>query len=139
MELESMSLARQVDFVFRQLEEELMNAIAGTVCIHIRNNAVGKFGMRHNPLETRNGQFEKLSSGMTAKQVQDFRKMAIEGLKYRRNWTHGEIMYDFAVKQGAGSWSASVCYESNYNTSNWSYRYKQPRQSNLRELYPGAE
>jgi hypothetical protein len=45
--MEMVSLARQVDFVFRQLEGELTNAAAGTVQICIRNNAVGKFGIEH--------------------------------------------------------------------------------------------
>lgn len=44
-------LARQVDFVFRQLESELTHASSGTVLIHIRNNTVGKYGIRHNPIE----------------------------------------------------------------------------------------
>ncbi len=47
MNMDAMSLARQVDFVFKQLEEELVNSPAGTVMIHIRNNAIGKFGLRN--------------------------------------------------------------------------------------------
>ncbi|SFE14522.1 hypothetical protein SAMN05216378_2481 [Paenibacillus catalpae] len=134
MNLDAMPLARQVDFVFRQLEEELTHAVGGTVHIHIRNNAVGKFGLRHNPIESRNGKLEQdEEGGMTPTQVQAFRKLAIDALKLRRNWTHGEIMYDFAVRQNAGTWSASICYESNYNTANWSYRYQQPKQPMLRE------
>ena len=58
METSSVSLARQVDFVFRQLEGELTNATAGTVLIHVRNNAVGKFGVRHHPIECKDGQLE---------------------------------------------------------------------------------
>ena len=44
MNLDAVPLARQVDYVFRQLEDELRQAPAGTVLIHIRNNAIGKFG-----------------------------------------------------------------------------------------------
>lgn len=124
MELDSMSLARQVDFVFRKLEGELTNASAGTVLIHIRNNAVGKFGMRHHPIESRNGKFESAGQqGLTHSQVQAFRQMAIEALKFRREWTHGEIMYDFSVRPSSGSWSASILYESNYNMANWNTRF----------------
>jgi hypothetical protein len=123
METEARSLARQVDFVFRKLEDELTNATAGTVLIHIRNNAVGKFGLRHHPIECRNGQLEHKSEGLSPAQVQAFRQMAIDALKFRRDWTHGEIMYDFAVRSSAKSWSASVLYESNYNMANWNSRY----------------
>lgn len=132
MELDSMPLARQVDFVFRKLEGELTNATAGTVMIHIRNNAIGKFGLRHHPIESRNGKFESEGQGLTQSQVQDFRKMAIEALKFRRDWTHGEIMYDFSVRPSAGSWSASILYESNYNMANWNTRFV-PKQHDLRE------
>lgn len=124
MDLHSISLARQVDFVFRQLEGELTNASAGTVLIHIRNNVVGKFGMRHHPIESKDGKIESREKGMTPKQVQDFRLMAVDALKYKKNWTHGEILYDFSVKAHTNSWSASVLYESNYNMANWSARYQ---------------
>lgn len=124
MNLDAMPLARQVDYVFRQLEDELVHAVGGTVHIHIRNNAIGKFGLRHNPIESKNGKLEGAGAGagLTPSQVQAFRQMAIDALKLRRDWTHGEIMYDFSVRQSAGSWSASICYESNYNTANWNYR-----------------
>lgn len=132
METDSVSLARQVDFVFRQLEGELTNATAGTVLIQIRNNAVGKFGMKHHPIESKNGKFEALSQGMTSTQVQAFRQMAMDALKFRREWTHGEILYDFSVRSSANanSWSASVLYESNYNMSNWNSRYY-PKQNTI--------
>ncbi|CAM3979045.1 O-methyltransferase [Paenibacillus alkaliterrae] len=132
MEMDSVSLARQVDFVFRQLEGELTNATAGTVLIHVRNNAVGKFGMRHHPIESRNGKFETGGQGLTETQVQAFRQMAIDALKYRRDWTHGEILYDFSVRSSANSWSASILYESNYNMANWNSRYY-PKSNSLRE------
>lgn len=133
MEMDSVSLARQVDFVFRQLEGELTNATAGTVLIHVRNNAVGKFGLRHHPIESRNGKFEQGGQGLTASQVQAFRQMAIDALKYRRDWTHGEILYDFSVRPSANSWSASILYESNYNMANWNTRYY-PKHHGKREL-----
>ncbi|WP_169083719.1 O-methyltransferase [Paenibacillus sp. PL91] len=123
MMLESTSLARQVEFVFRQLEGELTNATAGTVLIHVRNNAVGKFGVRHHPIESKNGKFENVEKGLTAMQVQAFKQMAIEALKYRSEWTHGEILYDFSVRASANSWSASILFESNYNMANWNSRY----------------
>jgi hypothetical protein len=128
MSLETMSLARQVDFVFRQLEEELVHAVAGTVIIHIRNNTVGKYGVRHNPIESKNGEIGQPEQGMTASQVQAFRQMAIDSLKLKRNWTHGEILYDFSVRSSSGAWSASILFESNYNLANGMFRY-QPKYS----------
>ncbi|GBG09943.1 O-methyltransferase [Paenibacillus sp. MY03] len=125
--MEMVSLARQVDFVFRQLEGELTNAAAGTVQICIRNNAVGKFGMKHHPIESRDGKLEGKDRGLTQEQVQAFRQLAIEALKYRRDWTHGEILYDFAVKPSSNTWSASVLYESNYNMAAWNSRYTPQR------------
>ncbi|MHA7965728.1 O-methyltransferase [Paenibacillus sp. CAU 1782] len=135
MEKNSASLARQLDFVFRQLEGELINASAGTVLVHIRNNYVGKFGIRHHPIPSKNGKLEAETGlkekGLTATQVQEFRQMAIDALKYRTEWTHGEIMYDFSVRSQTGSWSASVLYESNFNMATWGSRYapqaKQPQ------------
>ncbi|OBR64384.1 O-methyltransferase [Paenibacillus oryzae] len=128
------SLARQLDFVFRQLEGELINASAGTVLVHIRNNYVGKFGIRHHPIQSRDGKLENEAGkqkGLTAAQVQEFRQMAIDALKYRTEWTHGEILYDFSVRSQSGSWSASVLYESNFNMATWGSRYapqaKQPQ------------
>lgn len=123
MEIKSVSLARQVDFVFSQLEQELTNATAGTILIHIRNNSVGKFGLRHHPIETRDGKIKESGKGLSSAQVQAFRQMAIDALKLRKNWTHGEILYDFSVRPHINSWSASILYESNYNMATWNNRY----------------
>lgn len=128
MLMEELPLARQIDYVFRQLEEELTDAVAGTVMIQIRNNSVGKFGIRHNPIETRNGEIAPVSKGLTAQQVVAFRRMAVDTLRLKQNWTHGEIAYDFAVKSGSNQWSASILYESNYNSANWMFRYQPKKQ-----------
>lgn len=130
------SLTKQVDFVFRQLEQELTNAVAGTVLIHVRNNAVGKFGVRHHPITCKDGEMTgEDGQGMTPHQVKAFRQMAIDALKYRRNWTHGEILYDFAVRNSAkGSWSASVLFESNYNMSYWNSNFSANYQARKRDV-----
>jgi len=132
--MDEFPLARQIDYVFRQLEDELTNAIAGTVSIHIRNNAIGKYGIRHNPIEYRNGTSEQGENGLTTAQVLAFRQMAIDALKYKRSWTHGEILYDFSVRPQAKSWTASVQYESNYNTANGMFRYQSPKSKPYREM-----
>ncbi|MBB3108462.1 hypothetical protein FHS18_000490 [Paenibacillus phyllosphaerae] len=115
MSMEAMPLARQVDYVFRQMEAELTHAAAGTVILHIRNNVVGKYGICHNPIESRNGIIEEQESeqGLSFEQVQAFRKLAVDSLRYKRGWTHGEIKFDFSVRKG--NWSASITMESNYN------------------------
>lgn len=79
MGLEEMPLARQVDFVFRELEEELTHAMSGTVTIQIRNNTIGKFGIRHHPIECRNGELKsEQNPGLTTPQVRAFRQMAVD-------------------------------------------------------------
>lgn len=131
MRANSMSLASQINYIFEQLEDELLNATAGTVVIQIRNNEVGKFGVRHNPIESRNGKLASEDSGMSREQVKEFRQMAVDALKYKRNWTHGEISYDFSVR--AKVWSASISYESNYNLANM-FRYNPKQRDTYREL-----
>ena len=133
MRLEDMPLARQIDQVFRQLEPELTDAVAGTVTIQIRNNMVGKYGVRHHPIEVVNGRFVQRERGMTAQQVTEFRRMAVESLRMKRNWTHGEILFDFAVRRNR-EWTASVQYESNYNTATWMFRYQQKPSESKNQL-----
>jgi hypothetical protein len=45
MLLENIPLARQLEFVFREIKEELTILTSGTVFVQIRNNVVGKFGV----------------------------------------------------------------------------------------------
>ncbi|MGN7358782.1 O-methyltransferase [Paenibacillus sp. SAF-054] len=126
---EQLSLARQLDMVFKELEEELSGLSSGTVFVQIRNNTIGKFGIRHNPLEGRNGELRVEDPGLTAVQYASFRIMALESLKHKRHWTHGEISYEFAVRQGMIVVDAIL--ESNYNMANLMIRYP-------RHTYPDA-
>src|SRR5690606_29592242 len=91
---------------------------AGTVLIHVRNNIVGKFGVKHHPIHIEQDKVNQIQYGLTKEQVRRFRNLAVEALKMKRNWTHGEILYDFSVRSN-NKWSASVLYESNYNMANW--------------------
>lgn len=113
---DQLSLARQVDLVFKELETELGGMTSGTVFIQIRNNVIGKFGIRHNPIAGRNGKLTEEEKGLSASQWQAFRTMAIEALKYKKYWTHGEISYDFALRQD--SVIVDAVLESNYNMAN---------------------
>jgi len=118
MNLDLIPLARQVDMVFREIKEELLHVNSGTVFIHIRNNVIGKFGIKHLPLESKGGVLPIADNkGLSELQYQSFRQMAIDSLKYKKNWTHGEIMYDFTIKQNV--LAASILLESNYNMSNF--------------------
>ncbi len=121
LKTEQLSLARQMDIVFKELQEELSALSSGTVFVQIRNNVIGKFGIRHNPLSGRNGEFTAVNEGLTAVQQSSFRLMALESLKYKRRWTHGEISYEFAIMQGIVVVDATL--ESNYNMANLLIRY----------------
>ncbi|WP_248930498.1 O-methyltransferase [Paenibacillus hamazuiensis] len=115
MILEHMPLGRQLDIVFRQLKEELAHLTSGTIFIQIRNNVIGKFGIRHFPLESKGDQLQKMEKGLSEVHIVSFHKMAKESLKLKR-WTHGEILFEFAVRQNM--LCTSVQFESNYNMSN---------------------
>ncbi|CAH0118306.1 hypothetical protein PAE9249_00791 [Paenibacillus sp. CECT 9249] len=123
MELNQLSLARQMDMVVRELSDELSSLSSGTVFVQIRNNAIGKFGIRHNPIESRNGEMQQPQQGLTSVQQRSFRNMAIEALKYKTSWTHGEICFDFTVRQQAVV--ISVQFESHYNMANLLIRMNQ--------------
>ncbi|MCQ4088538.1 O-methyltransferase [Saccharibacillus sp. JS10] len=123
------SLPRQLDIVFKELSEELSGLDAGTVFVQIRNNAVGKFGIRHTPLAGRDGHVEAPEQGLTEQQIRVFRNMAIESLNYKKNWTHGEIHYEFAIRKAAIVIDAQ--FESNYNMASSMIRYPK---SNYKEI-----
>ena|SRR5690606_28622415 len=121
--MEQLSLARQVDIVFRQLREELSQLSSGTLFMHIRNNVVGKFGLRHNPIDSLSENASPQRNGLNEQQQILFRNSAIQSLRYKNTWTHGEIQIDFAVR--SNQLVTSVVFESNYNMAalNPSLRY----------------
>ncbi|MCP3773814.1 O-methyltransferase [Paenibacillus sp. MZ04-78.2] len=115
MILEQLPLARQLDLVFRELREELAQLTSGTVFVQIRNNMVGKFGIRHFPLESKGTEIKMSERGLSESQQHSFRQTALESLKLKR-WTHGEIQFEFAMRQDL--LCTSVTFESNYNMAN---------------------
>jgi len=116
MAVQSLSLQRQMELVFWQIKEELAHLSSGIVFVHIRNNVIGKFGVRHFPLETRGGKLERAKEGgLTEVHWLSFRQMAVDALSLK-NWTHGEICFEFALKKGI--LHTSVQFESNYNMAN---------------------
>lgn len=116
MIVQQLSLARQIDIVFKELVDELSVLRSGTVFMHIRNNEIGKFGIRHDPIEGRDGSVEKHRRGLNEHQRYAFRKMAIQALEHKSNWTHGEIYFEFAIRNNI--LISSVQFESNYNMAN---------------------
>ncbi|MDR6554098.1 O-methyltransferase [Paenibacillus qinlingensis] len=116
--MDHFTLARQIDVVFRKIKEELSHMNSGTVFVHIRNNEIGKFGIKHLPFEGTEGALSAVENvGLTELQFQSFRQMAIESLKRKKSWTHGEILFDFAVRRNVIS--VSVSLESNYNMATY--------------------
>ncbi|OWA34824.1 O-methyltransferase [Saccharibacillus sp. O16] len=128
------SLPRQLDIVFKELSEELSGLDSGTVFVQIRNNVVGKFGIRHTPLAGRDGHVEAPEEGLNEQQIRVFRNMAIESLNYKKNWTHGEISYEFALRRS--DLVVDAQFESNYNMASSMIRYpKQLHKEARSELY----
>lgn len=118
--IDQLSLPRQLDIVFRELDEELAGLDSGIVFVQIRNNVIGKFGIRHYPVPMKK-EMESFSKGLTDSQRASFRLMAIESLKLKKHWTHGEITYDFAVRNGMIVVDSTL--ESNYNLASLMIRY----------------
>ncbi len=128
MASEQVPLARQVDVALEKLAGELKGLTAGTIVLQIRDDAVGRFGIRHLPVDC--GNTEHSANGMSASQVQLLRRMAVDSLRHKSGWTHGEIAYDFVLKQGQVY--VSVQFESNYNMANLMFRFS-PKKRDRRE------
>ncbi len=105
-------MARQLELAFRELKEELAHLTSGTVFIQIRNNVIGKFGIRHFPIEGRGTELRRTESGLTESHQLSMTRMALESLKLKK-WSHGEIQFEFAMRQN--QLCTSVTFESNYN------------------------
>lgn len=128
MDFSQVPLARQVDVALEKLALELKGMTAGTIVMQIRDDTVGKFGIRHLPVDC--GTQEQGSSGMSAAHVVTLRQLAVEALRHKSGWTHGEISYDFVLKQGRVY--VSVQFESNYNMANLMFRFS-PKKRDRRE------
>ncbi len=113
MKMDELPLARQVDLAFRQMYKELSLLSDGTVFLQIRNNRIGKFGIRHyDSADWSESGNARLPGGLSESQRLAFRNMALEAMK-RKTWSHGEIQFEFAIRKGL--LTASVHFESNYN------------------------
>ncbi|BBI35139.1 O-methyltransferase [Cohnella abietis] len=124
MSVNQVPLARQVDVALEKLSGELRGLTAGTIVLQIRDDAVGRFGIRHLPVDC--GTSGQGANGMSVPQVMLLRRLAVEALRHKSGWTHGEISYDFVVKQDKVY--LSVQFESNYNMANLMFRFSPKRQ-----------
>jgi hypothetical protein len=113
MKLQNVSLARQMDYIFRGLQDELRYAKSGTVTVHIRDNEIGKFGVKHEPIEMRGEPLPRSEVSMSDDQLKAFRELAVGSLDHKKGWTHGQISYEFVVRKSI--LCISVQFESNYN------------------------
>jgi hypothetical protein len=116
MSLEYMSLVRQMDTVIRTLFDELRYLTSGTVFVQIRNDSIGKFGIKHDPIEMGQAGLPRVELQMSEEHLKAFRQMAIGSLEHKKSWTHGEIYFEFAMRRNV--LCASVQFESNYNMAN---------------------
>lgn len=117
--MNQLSLARQLDLVFTQIQKELKQMKSGTVFVQIRNNMIGKFGVRQEPFSNVDKKSDELcfgNQGLSEQQQIAFRKMAIQSLVHKEHWTHGEIEFDFMIRKGV--LETSVQFESHYNMAN---------------------
>jgi hypothetical protein len=126
MNLEQMSLVRQMDMVIRTLQEELRYLSSGTVFVQIRNDMVGKFGIKHDPIEMGSDGLPRMEVFMTDSHLRAFRQLAVGSMEHKRNWTHGEVYFEFAMRRNV--LNASVQFESNYNMASLFGRSNPPKQ-----------
>ncbi|WP_150270139.1 CopG family antitoxin [Paenibacillus tepidiphilus] len=113
--VDRMYLERQLELVFGELQEELSELVSGTIFVQIRNNSIGKFGIRTLPSKVKDDSGEVKAQGLTKLQQHSLLTHSIEALQNLTNWTNGEILLNFALQHN--ELRASVQLESNYNIS----------------------
>jgi len=109
--LEPLSLTRQLEMVFRELKDELASLASGTIFVQIRNNLIGKFGVKHD-LKSKGNLLKLDGPGLSDQHLQTLHQIGMLSLQ-RRRWTHGEIQLEFAMKDN--DLDTSIISESNYN------------------------
>ncbi|MEX1029848.1 MAG: O-methyltransferase [Paenibacillaceae bacterium] len=112
MILETLSLNRQMEMVFRELRDELASLASGTIFMQIRNNLIGKFGVKHDFVGSKDDSLKDDGPGLSEQHLQALRHIGIQSLQ-KKKWTHGEIQLEFVVKDN--SLDTSIFSESNYN------------------------
>lgn len=113
MKVMDLSLSRQMDLVFREIDVELAATRSGTVFFQLRNNVIGKFGVKHDPIQSKEGNLQSQPQGLTKLQREQLKTWTLEALRFKRGWSHGEIQMEFSLM--GEHLKASLQYESNYN------------------------
>lgn len=114
MDSVELGLLSQVQCVFEQLEDELSETKSGIVFIQLRNNTVGKFGIKHKPIHIREGRSIEPNFGLNENHRKELTNWAMNVVSFkRRGWTHGEMQFEFSLVNG--SLHTNILYESNYN------------------------
>jgi hypothetical protein len=111
-------LSKQLELVFRALKDELASLASGTIILQIRNNLIGKFGVKHDPITSDDDESLPVVSAYQGLQEHHQAALRQAGLRSleRKKWTHGEVMLGFVLKNG--SLLANIQVESNYNMNN---------------------
>ena len=110
--MSTLSLGSQLEVVFRELREELALLASGTIFVQIRNNLIGKFGVKHDPIRSKGNMLKHEGPGLSQSHQEALHRMGLLSLQ-QKTWTHGEIQFEFALKNN--SLDASILFESNYN------------------------
>ncbi|MFC7677538.1 CopG family antitoxin [Paenibacillus sp. GCM10028914] len=113
--VDQLYLERELELIFAELQQELSQLVSGTIFVQIRNNQIGRFGIRTLPSKETDDQVEVKTQGLTKLQQRSLLRHAIEALKHKTNWTNGEILLNFSFQYN--EMRTSVQFESNYNIS----------------------
>jgi hypothetical protein len=113
----AIGLGEQMNLVMSALVQELRRVVEGTIFVHIRDNNIGKFGIKHDTrvMFDENKMHIGAKNGLTEKQISIIRDIVHRVLEQKSGWTHGEIEFHFSLREERFRVYTSV--ESNYNMS----------------------
>ncbi len=112
-------LSQQLELVFRALKDELASLASGTIFLQVRNNLIGKFGVKHDPIVSSDGSLPSVDRGLQEHHQAALRHAGLQTLQ-RKKWTHGEMSLAFELKND--DLLANIQMESNYNMSNLRFK-----------------
>lgn len=100
--LRRIPLPVQVDMIFQDLGKELCGLTAGAVFLHVQDNMVTTYGVRHkleNRLE-RNAEGRFVRPAVSPDHIEMFREMAADMARRQGNWSRGTLSYKFSIRRG---------------------------------------
>lgn len=113
----AIGLREQMNVVMSALFQELRRIGEGTIFVHIRDNNIGKFGIKHDT----NVVFDEdkihiaTKKGLTDHHITIIRDIVSRVLEHKSGWTHGEIEFHFSLREER--FRVFTSCESNYNMS----------------------